>query len=244
MSQRPKLIFDAGGVLVFPNFELLSEIGEQVGIATSPQEMAAQHSRLFHAFDKHVARHRQFPDIQYFQNLFEQVTESKPKAQAALKLTLEADREEHIWATTRPWVNETLQQLREQDYQLAVISNSDGRVDQILQDLDLHEYFETVVDSHVVGVEKPDSRIFEIALNRLGWKPAETIYVGDIFYIDVWGANQAGLGAIHLDKMGLYDDWEGIHIPSLYELLSLLAEVDGNLQNWDLYPARDFEINF
>ena len=126
---------------------------------------------------------------------------------------------------------------------MAVVSNSDGRVDQILQELDLRKYFELVIDSFVVGVEKPDARIFEIALKQLIWDPEVTIYIGDIFYIDIWGANQAGLGAIHLDRMGLYKDWEGIHIPSVKELPDLLINLDRNPLEWDLFPARNFKIN-
>lgn len=243
MSQQPKLIFDAGGVLVFPNFKLLAEIGKQVGVETSPQEIAAQHAKLFFAFDQHVARYQQFPPINYFLDLFKQVTDETEKAQAAQKLTLEVAKRQHLWATTHPWVGETLQTLKGQGYQMSVISNSEGIVEQILESLDLREYFEIVVDSFVVGVEKPDTRIFEIALERLGWDRAETIYVGDIFYVDVWGANQAGLGAIHLDKMGLYADWDGIHIPSIKELPDLLANSNGNIRDLNLFPAQGFEIN-
>jgi len=242
MTKKPNLIFDAGGVLVFPNFELLAEIGNRVGIRTSPQEMAKQHALLFRAFDDHVVHHHQFPDIHYFLNLFERVTDSGKKAQAALALTLETEKEQHLWATTHPWVNETLQRLKAQGYQMAVISNSEGSVEQILQDLGLRDNFEVVIDSFIVGVEKPDARIFEIALERLGWDHAGTVYIGDIFYVDVWGANRAGLGAIHLDEQGLYADWDGIRIPSVKELPDLLTKMDGNFQEWDLFPARDFEI--
>jgi len=243
MTKKPKLIFDAGGVLVFPNFERLAQIGNQAGIETSQQEMAVQHAQLFRAFDGYVAQHHRFPDIQYFLNLFERVTDSAEKARAALALTLEAEREEHLWATTQPWVVATLENLKSQGYRMAVISNSEGSVEQILQDLGLRVFFEVVIDSFIVGVEKPDARIFEITLERLGWERADTIYVGDIFYVDVWGANQAGLGAIHLDKQGLYADWAGVRIPSVKELPDLLIKMDGSFPDRDLFPAREFKIN-
>jgi len=242
MNKKPFLIFDAGGVLVFPDFALLADIANRVGIDTSPLEIAEKHARLFRTLDEHIALNHQIPELQYFLDIFKQVTNSKGKAQAAHELTLQADKIKHIWATTQPWVGESLQKLKKQGYQMAVISNSDGRVNQILQDLNLREYFDIVIDSFNVGVEKPDSRIFEIALERLSWDPANTIYIGDIFYIDVWGANQAGLGAIHLDKLGLYDEWDGIRIPSIHELPELLSNMDGNLNKWNLFPIQDFEI--
>jgi len=242
MTNKPFLIFDAGGVLVFPNFDLLADIADQVGIKTSQPEIAEQHARLFRALDEHIAQHHQFPTINYFLDIYKQVTDSEEKAQAAFNLTRQADKINQIWTSSQPWVGRSLRKLQKQGYQMAVISNSDGRVDQILQELNLREYFEIVIDSFVVGVEKPDPRIFEIALKRLNLDPKETIYIGDIYYIDVWGANRAGLGAVHLDKMGLYNNWEGIHIPSIYKLPDLLAKMDGNLHKWNLFPARDFEI--
>ena len=123
---------------------------------------------------------------------------------------------------------------------MAVISNSEGQVEEILQDLGLREYFEIVIDSFIVGVEKPDPRIFKIALERLGWDRSDTIYIGDIFYMDIWGANQAGLGAIHLDKLGLYDGWDGEHIPSVKELPDLSKSDQWQYQRIKLIPSSRF----
>jgi len=242
MNPKPNLIFDAGGVLVFPNFDRLAEIGNRVGIITSPEEIAMQHAKLFHGFDEYVAQHHKFPQIQYFQNLIERLTDSRKKILAAVEIILEVEKEQHLWATTELWISKTLQNLKSQGYPMAVISNSEGTVEQILVDLDLRQYFEGVIDSFIVGVEKPDPRIFEIALEQLNWTRTDTIYIGDIFYVDVLGANRAGLGAIHLDKMGLYNDWDGIHLQSIKELLRFLAQSNGNIQELDLYPARDFSV--
>ena len=107
----------------------------------------------------------------------------------------------------------------------------------------LREHFEIVIDSHLVGVEKPDRKIFNLALKELELQPQEAIYIGDLFYVDVWGANQAGIGAIHLDNMGLYAGWAGVHLPSVGGLPNWLAQQNGNLSPEILYPAQDFEIN-
>jgi putative hydrolase of the HAD superfamily len=60
-----------------------------------------------------------------------------------------------------------------------------------------------IVDSSVVGVEKPDPRIFTIALERLAEEPERAAYVGDFPDVDVVGARAAGLVAILLDPFGL-----------------------------------------
>jgi HAD superfamily hydrolase (TIGR01549 family) len=199
---------------------------------------------LFRALDEHVAQHNQFPAIEYGLDLFQMISDSEELVQAATRLTLEAEKKQHLWATTQPWVSEALLRLRNQGYHMAVISNSEGTVDQILQDLELREYFEVVVDSFVVGIEKPDPRIFHLTLEHLGWEAKDTIYIGDIFYVDVWGANQAGLGAVHLDKLGLYEGWGGERIPSIRELPKWLEQLNGNLQAANLFPTRDFTINY
>jgi putative hydrolase of the HAD superfamily len=242
MTRKPFLIFDAGGVLVFPDFDLLAQIGNQAGINTSPGQIAQAHAMLFLRLDENIAQSHQFPKISYFKDIFRQISESDKKVEAAFELTVRADKIKHIWTATHPWIAQSLRRLKDLGYKMAVISNSDGRVDQILQDIDIRKFFEIVIDSFVVGVEKPDPQIFEIALQSLGWNRDETIYIGDIFFIDVWGANKAGLGAIHVDKMGLYDNWDGIHIPSIQQLPELLVKMDGNLHDFDLFPAREFNI--
>src|SRR5262249_39893988 len=60
----------------------------------------------------------------------------------------------------------------------------------------LAPFLEFVVDSAEVGLEKPDPRIFHAATGRLGLPPEACAYVGDIYEIDVLGAERAGLAAI------------------------------------------------
>ena len=242
MKQKPHLIFDAGGVLVFPDFARLANIAQRAGIAASAQQVREAHYQLYRDFDEQVAQTRQHPTINYFADLMARLSRDAQKVQAATKITLAEDRQTHIWTDSHPWVGEALAALQSQGYPMAVISNSDGRVDEILADLGLRDYFELVVDSHVVGVEKPDRRIFEIALEDLGWDASQVIYIGDIFYIDIWGANQAGLGGIHIDRLGLYPDWAGARVPRVCELPAWLAEFESQRPTELLFPASDFEI--
>ncbi len=62
---------------------------------------------------------------------------------------------------------------------------------------------EVIVDSHVVGVEKPDPAIFAFALEPMGLDPARCVYVGDTRFADVAGARAAGMIPLHLDPYGL-----------------------------------------
>jgi putative hydrolase of the HAD superfamily len=76
---------------------------------------------------------------------------------------------------------------------LGVISNFYGNVHLLLDDAGITPLLGAVVDSTVVGVAKPDPRIFALALERLGGKPARALYVGDSHDKDVLGARSAGL---------------------------------------------------
>ena len=135
MTRKPFLIFDAGGVLVFPDFDLLAQIGNQAGISTSPHQIAQAHARFFWKMDAYIARTHKIPKISYFQDIFKQISDSEENVKIAIELTIRADKIKHIWDVTYPWVADSLQTLKDLGYQMAVISNSDGRVDQILQDL-------------------------------------------------------------------------------------------------------------
>jgi len=76
------------------------------------------------------------------------------------------------------------------------------------------------------GVEKPDPRIFQRALERAGARPETTLHVGDLFHTDVVGARGAGLRAVLLDLGGLYHDHDCERVASLAELADVI-ESDG-----------------
>ncbi|KAI9251821.1 HAD-like domain-containing protein [Phascolomyces articulosus] len=82
--------------------------------------------------------------------------------------------------TIFPEVHNTLTQLKQHGYQMGVISNSDDTLESILKDLELVQYFDFIVPSCFVGHEKPDSRIYERALELAGnIHPNETLHIGD-----------------------------------------------------------------
>jgi HAD superfamily hydrolase (TIGR01509 family) len=109
-----------------------------------------------------------------------------------------------LWRMVMPGVPEALERLKRRGLRLAVVSNSDGTCAKSLEEAGLLRYLSFVIDSADVGVEKPDPRIFEIALDRCGADPRRTLYIGDLYHADVVGARGAGLHALLLDP---YGDW-------------------------------------
>lgn len=104
-------------------------------------------------------------------------------------------RERHLWSAGEGRTADALARARERGIVLGVVSNSDGRVDDALRAAGLRDYFDVVVDSSIVGVEKPDPRIFLAALEQLGVAAGDALYVGDVFEVDVAGARAAGMAA-------------------------------------------------
>lgn len=78
-------------------------------------------------------------------------------------------------------------------YKLAVISNNFGNTRGWCDEYGLTPLLESIIDSTVLGIAKPDARIFEAALSELGVAPAHAIYVGDSYAADMVGGKNAGL---------------------------------------------------
>lgn len=140
-----------------------------------------------------------------------------------------------FWESTLPAVAqpqagllETLGALRQQGIQLGVIGNGLAVIeDAILDQLGLRDLLEVVVLAERVGVRKPDPRIFQLALVRLGALPERCLFVGHHPVADVIGAHASGIISVWFsggfDWPGHYPEPEFV-IGSLPELLPLAAK--------------------
>jgi len=113
----------------------------------------------------------------------------------------------------------TLRGLHEQSKPLAVVSNWDPALPTLLAELGLAEFFNFVLPSAEIGIEKPDGRIFRLALQRLGLRSQEVVHVGDQYEADVVGARAVGITPILLDRKGQTRHQDVICISSLAELI-------------------------
>lgn len=118
-------------------------------------------------------------------------------------------------------VRPALRQLRLNGYRLAVVSNWEPSLEEVLDHLGLRFHFAAVVTSSVEGIAKPDPRLFGIALERCGVPAGEAISVGDDIERDVEAAARIGLRGILLDR---FDDHPDFHprVESMARLVELL----------------------
>jgi HAD superfamily hydrolase (TIGR01509 family) len=200
------VLFDAGNTLVFLDYARLAEgVGSALGVPLTSDELArhgpaaAQAMELARGTDQQRA-------TAYLEALFllgGVPRESLGQVRSCLR---RMHHERHLWSSVAEHSAESLARLRLAGLKLGVISNSDGRVDQALEAAGLREYFDVVIDSALVGVEKPDPRIFHAALDALDVAPEEALYVGDLYEIDVLGARAAGIDAVLLGNSEALSD--------------------------------------
>ena len=129
----------------------------------------------------------------------------------------------NLWEYVPDAVLPALQALRERGLRLVVVSNANGTLRAHLDRLDMTSRFDVVLDSADEGVEKPDPRFFEIALEKSGARKETTIHVGDLYYVDVAGARSAGLRGVLLDEANLRPDADCPRVQSLDELVGQIA---------------------
>jgi len=103
-----------------------------------------------------------------------------------------------------PEVPEVLDELRRRGLRLAVVSNWDSRLPELLERLGLAERFDAVLVSGIEGVEKPSPEIFLRAAQRLALPPERCAHAGDSPLDDYRGAESAGMLPILVDRADVF----------------------------------------
>jgi putative hydrolase of the HAD superfamily len=112
--------------------------------------------------------------------------------------------------------------LADRGIRIGIISNWDRRLRGIFVGLGLHGRVDAVISSAMVGLHKPDPRIFELACERVGVVPEDAAHVGDHYYADVLGARVAGMTPVLIDRHG----WS---VPDGVDVIASLDELDAVL---------------
>jgi putative hydrolase of the HAD superfamily len=135
----------------------------------------------------------------------------------------------HLWRYPNEGSAAVLHTLVERRVPIGVVSNASGQIEGVLARAGVCQVGEgtgagvlCVVDSHVVGVAKPDPGIFVSAVEAIGIHPERIAYVGDSIRYDVGGATAAGLTPLLLDPYGDAGADPHERIESLTELLDLV----------------------
>ena len=223
------LSLDAGGVLVFPNFERISDTFARHGIEVSPEALRAAdpHGRFAVDTAEGVAGTNDADrGSMHFRVMLERAGVAPDIPIRHVLDDLWSYHSEHnLWEYVPSDVIPALERLAATGVTLAIGSNANGIIHRVFERSGLRRYFSVICDSHVEGVEKPDRRFFEILVARAGGRPETTLHVGDLYHVDVIGARRAGLHALLLDAHGLYEGFDVERIRHLAELPDLVRNM-------------------
>ncbi len=226
MQTITTVLFDLGNTLLHLDHAFIAATIAAQGHPVSAVEVATAEYQGKVAVDAAFRARRVGTDASrqpsYFETILDVLgvpTAARPAIAAALR---EENIRDSLWRIIHDDTPAVLAALRARGYTLGIVSNADGRVAAGLRAAGLSDHFTAVIDSHVVGVEKPDRRIFDLALAGCGAEPSTALFVGDIYEIDVQGARNAGIAPLLLDPLGLYPPVDCERIDSLARLLDRL----------------------
>lgn len=225
------ILFDIGYTLLFQNRETnYQNYLKSIGIERSLEDIF----KAYHVSDKQFMRefkgvfgHDPATFLPWFLGTVNfQLNVRTDLVKQFQTLQQQNDADNQFWQPF-PFVHETLQTLKDQDYRLGIVSNWDGTARALLAQYDLTKYFDPIVISSEFGHSKPSKEIFEFALQSANVSVQEAIYVGDNYYDDVIGANLVGLDTVLLnpfDRLGI----EEINYDVVIQSIKYLPDVLNN----------------
>jgi putative hydrolase of the HAD superfamily len=232
-----KTVFlDAGNTLISMNFDWVATELARAGLVTDAATLARAEARARPSISEHSASYPHDGGLPLFTRYLATIVGALPEARdlglervdaivGTAAPRLKAPGGDHrLWSWVLPGVPDALERLADSGFALVVVSNSDGSVEQALGALGLMRHLRAVIDSELVGYEKPDRRIFDEALARVAARPESTVHVGDMYFQDVVGARAAGIDAVLLDPYGDWGDRDCSRRRNLSELAAQLVE--------------------
>ena len=227
------VFLDAGGVLCHPSWKRVADALVRHGATVTAAALATAEQKATRDIDDATVvgttddRGRGWL---YFNLVLQHAgVEQNAGTDAALAELREYHRHDNLWEHVEPDVAPALAALKDRGLRLVVVSNANGRLRHLFDRVDLTKWFDHVLDSHEWGVEKPDPRLFQLALEQSRAEAATTVHVGDLYHVDVAGARRAGLReGILFDMAGLY---EGVDCPRVRSLAELVEWIDNSSGN-------------
>jgi len=222
-SQVKAIFFDVGNTLLFPNRERIHAPLTERGFTPDADLLRDLECRTKNQFDGMMTNNGNADHSfwwMFYSQLFSEVGLNDDAVRDQLVASI---RNSGNWDTIRPGTAEQLREIGER-YQIAVISNADGKIEDVLRRCGIDHYFRTITDSGLVGYEKPHPEIFRHALKTMNAAPEQSLYVGDVYSVDYLGATGAGMQAVLMDIPGAYRHKGVPRVESLEELQAVLRD--------------------
>lgn len=210
MSRFDAVLFDAGGVLVLPDPTVLGPLLAPYGGDPSVEAHRRAHYAGMAAKSRQGSAER---DWHSYNVAYVEAVEVRSELRDHAVEVLDETRSAHLWRWAIPETLRALAALAAAGVPMGVVSNASGQIEEVLKITGICStdgvgaHMRVIVDSHVVGVAKPDPAIFDHALPHFAEFDRQRIaYVGDSVTMDVGAATGAGLHPLLIDP---YDDHAG-----------------------------------
>jgi len=224
MRRFDAVLFDAGGVLVLPDPTVLGPLLAPYGGSVDLH----RHRRAHYAAMAEKSRAESGEgDWRSYNTVYVESVGVHPDLVDHAAEVLDRTRTEHLWRWPIPETLRGLIALAAAGVPMGVVSNASGQIEAelrrsgICQTGDgLGTEVRVVVDSHVVGVAKPDPAIFDHALGHfVGVERERIAYVGDSVITDIVSATAAGLHPVLIDPFGDHDGADFERISSVEDIV-------------------------
>jgi len=218
------VLFDAGGVLLDLDYGFLQRQIELRGVCVENGDLSRAEAMARAEIHRRVREGRRVSEgwRAYFHFVLDRVGVASAHHESIIDALWETHRRVGLWTTAIDGAVRVVDRIRHAGLKVGVVSNAEGQVARDLDRAGFEGRFDTVVDSHLVGVEKPDPRIFHIALERMGSDADSVVFVGDVPAVDVEGARAAGIPAILLDRHDLYPDADVPRVRAITDVPAVL----------------------
>ena len=221
MAERHVIFFDVGNTLLFPNrLKMLAPIASDRHPTLEQWQALERRTKI--EFDRGIESGRVDHGFWWIFHtyLLDDLNEDRDGLVPEL---VRNTQDSANWDQLLPGTRSVLERIR-QKYRIAVISNADGKIENVLSRCGIADCFESITDSGIVGFEKPRAEIFEAALRTMNVPADQSLYVGDVYSVDYIGATNAGMPAILFDVAGAYRDRPEPRVEKLAQLERWLQE--------------------
>jgi epoxide hydrolase-like predicted phosphatase len=194
MSRIEMVISDFGGVLTTPLFEAFASFQDRVGIPPKSFGLAmkaiTEKGGPNPLFELECGRITELEFQQQLAEALEPLLGHRPEIESFGMLLFEA-------LDPNPGMIDLIREVRRDGYRTSLLTNNVKEWEATWRSMmPIDEMFETVIDSAFVGCRKPDPRIYELTLERIGLEPEQCIFIDDM-EINIEAANELGLHGVH-----------------------------------------------
>jgi REG-2-like HAD superfamily hydrolase len=231
MIHYSTIVFDAGGTLLQLNYELMTHTYVETASALGIWLDAAQTRAVIEQLESELPAWQQSRAVsleqdngrEFWNNFytagFRRLGVAGDVAAAVNEIRERFQRAEFetLFADVLP----TLDAFAARGTPMGILSNFSANLEDILRRLGVHRYFKFFVVSAIAGVEKPDPKIFDLAVRASNRPREEIVYVGDSVFHDIDGARNAGIAAILVDRRNRHAlrEFNGARVKDLRELV-------------------------